>query len=72
MQRSGDAELRRNVEAADTIRLEDGQFRTCISRDDRRRRVCFVVDTRDPVRLRRDPSSAEPEPSASRRRLTVC
>jgi hypothetical protein len=60
VQRSGDPELARNLETADTIRLDDGLFRTCISRDDRRHRVCFVVDTnRDPVRLRRD-RSAEP------------
>ena len=54
VQRSGDAELQRNLETADTIRLSPGLFRTCISRDDRRQRVCLVVDTnRDPVRRAR-------------------
>jgi hypothetical protein len=58
VQRSGDAELARNLETADTIRLSPGLFRTCIARDDRKHRVCLVVDTkRDPVRLKRDPSS---------------
>lgn len=58
VQRSGDVELQRNLETADTIRLSSGLFRTCIARDDRHHRVCLVVDTnRDPTRLRRDPSS---------------
>ncbi len=58
--RSGDEELERNLETADTIRLSTGFFRTCIARDDRRRRVCVLVDTnRDPIHVRRDPS-AEP------------
>jgi hypothetical protein len=42
---SGDEELVRNVEAADTIRLSEGYFRNCIPRDDRRERVCVFVDT---------------------------
>ena len=57
---SGDAELKRNLETANTIRLADGYFRTCIARDDRRRNFCLFVDTtRRPARLTRD-SSAEP------------
>jgi hypothetical protein len=57
VERSGDAELRRNLETADTIRLSAGFFRTCIARDDRRRRVCILVDTkRDPIHVKRDPS----------------
>jgi hypothetical protein len=43
--RSGDEELVRNVEAAETIRLSEGYFRNCIPRDDRRERVCLFVDT---------------------------
>ncbi|MDQ3645067.1 MAG: hypothetical protein M3356_06135 [Actinomycetota bacterium] len=55
---SGDEELRRNIETANTIRLGEGYFRTCIARDDRDRFVCLLVDTgRDPVDVRRDPSA---------------
>jgi hypothetical protein len=43
--RSGDEELVRNVEAAETIRLSEGYFRNCIPRDNRRQRVCLFVDT---------------------------
>lgn len=58
--RSGSQELRRNLETANTIRLSEGFFRTCIARDDRRRNVCLLVDTgKDPTQVRRDPS-AEP------------
>lgn len=58
--RSGSAELARNLETADTIRLGTGFFRTCIARDDRRRRLCLLVDVKkDPPQVRRDPS-AEP------------
>lgn len=55
---SGDEELQRNLETANTIEFdEDGLFRTCITRDDRRRRACFFVDTKkDPAQLRVDPS----------------
>ncbi len=57
--RSGSAELRRNVEAANTHRIEPGYFRLCVPRDDRRRNICILVDTRkDPVSVRRDPSSS--------------
>lgn len=57
---SGSAELRRNIETANTIRLSEGYFRTCIARDDRRRYVCLFVDTKkDPTTVKRDPS-AEP------------
>lgn len=46
---SNDDELKRNIETADTKRLSEGFFRTCISRDDRRHRVCLLVDTgKDP------------------------
>ncbi len=55
---SGDEELRRNLETANTIRLGEGYFRTCIARDDRERFVCLLVDTRkDPASVRRDPSA---------------
>ena len=59
VRRSGSGELRRNVEAANTHRIEPGYFRLCVPRDDRRRNVCILVDTRqDPVSVRRDPSGS--------------
>ena len=60
VERSGSEELRRNLETANTIRLSEGFFRTCIARDDRRRNLCLLIDTdKDPTEVRRDPS-AEP------------
>jgi hypothetical protein len=57
---SGNQEMIRNVETANTIRLADGYFRTCIARDDRTRNFCFFVNThKHPVELKRD-RSAEP------------
>ena len=39
--------------------MGDGSFRACVPRDDRRRHVCLYVDTaKDPVAVRRDPSSS--------------
>jgi hypothetical protein len=65
VQRSGDAELARNLEASDTIRLADGYFRTCVPRDDRRERICFLLDaTADPTDVRRDRST---EPNSAYR-----
>jgi hypothetical protein len=56
--RSRDEELRRNIETANTIRLGEGYFRTCIARDDRSRFVCLLVDTqKEPADVRRDPSA---------------
>jgi len=55
---SGDEELRRNLETANTIRLGEGYFRTCLARDDRERFVCLLVDTgKEPADVRRDPSA---------------
>jgi hypothetical protein len=57
---SGNEELVRNLETANTIRLADGYFRTCIARDDRRRHFCLFVNTNQrPTDITRDPS-AEP------------
>jgi hypothetical protein len=54
---SRSAELRRNLETANTIKLGDGYFRTCIARDDRRSAYCLFVDTtRKPTQVTRDPS----------------
>lgn len=56
----GDSELKRNLETANTIRLADGYFRTCVARDDRRRYFCLYVDTtKEPTRVTPD-QSAEP------------
>ena len=63
---SGSAELRRNLETANTIKLGEGYFRTCIARDDRRRYFCVFVDTnKKPPRLNKDPST-EPNQSFGR------
>jgi hypothetical protein len=58
--RSGDDELIRNRDTANTIRLGEGYFRNCIARDDRERYFCVFVDTRkDPPEVVVD-QSAEP------------
>ena len=55
---SGSRELVRNLETANTIRLGEGYYRTCIARDDRRRHFCLFVDVeREPAEVVRDPSS---------------
>jgi hypothetical protein len=60
VERSGNEELIRNLETANTIRLGEGYFRNCIARDDRGRFFCVFVDTReDPPEVVRD-RSAEP------------
>jgi len=73
VERSDNAELRRNLETANTIRLSDGYFRVCIARDDRRRNFCLFIDTdKDPTEVRRDPSAqpnagfAAPDPTRAR------
>ncbi len=53
----GTSEQRRNIDTANTIRLSDGYFRTCLASDDRRRVSCLFVDTnRRPPELREDTS----------------
>jgi hypothetical protein len=60
VERSGDEELVRNRDTANTIRLGEGYFRNCIARDDRERYFCVFVDTReDPPEIVVD-DSAEP------------
>jgi hypothetical protein len=50
-------EVQRNIDSANTIRLGEDFFRTCIALDDRRRAYCVFVDTaRKPPDLQRDPS----------------
>lgn len=41
----GGAEVRRNLDTANTIRLEDDLFRICVALDDRTRASCYFVDT---------------------------
>jgi hypothetical protein len=54
----GTAEMRRNLETANTARLAPNFFRTCIAADNRRRYFCFFVDTKkDPPAIHRDPDS---------------
>lgn len=43
--RRGDPELIRNLETANTVRLGEDFFRTCVARDDRRHYFCAFVDT---------------------------
>jgi hypothetical protein len=51
------AEIRRNVEAINTDRLEDEYFRMCVPFDDRTRAYCLFVDTSsDPPEITPDPA----------------
>jgi hypothetical protein len=54
---SGDDELVRNIETANTVRLGENYFRTCVARDNRERFFCLFVDTdKSPPDIVRDPS----------------
>jgi hypothetical protein len=56
----GDPELIRNLETANTVRLDEDFFRTCVARDDRRHYFCAFIDTsRKPADVDVD-GSAEP------------
>jgi hypothetical protein len=62
---SGNTELQRNRDTAETARLGDGYFRTCIAHDDRRSFWCWFIDTRKkPTEVIKDPSALpnRPEP----------
>lgn len=49
---------RANIDAADTLRLEDDLYRTCIPGPDPKRWLCVVVDTtHSPPKVRRDPNN---------------
>jgi hypothetical protein len=57
---SGDDELIRNLETANTVRLSEDYFRTCVARDDRTHYYCAFIDTsKDPPDVDVD-GSAEP------------
>jgi len=54
---------RRNLETANTAKLADNYFRTCIADDARQRFLCLFVDTkRRPPRVVRDPSALPNKP----------
>lgn len=54
----GSAEYRRNLDSANTIRLSDGYFRTCVSADDRGRALCMFVEVDgERTSVRRDQST---------------
>jgi hypothetical protein len=58
VERSGNEELIRNLDTAQTARLGEDYFRTCVRRDDPQRYFCFFIDTnRERVRIVRDPSA---------------
>lgn len=53
----GDAFARENVERADSIRLDEDLYRTCVPEPDPKRALCLVVDTsQTPPAVRRDRS----------------
>ncbi len=55
----GTAEVRRNLDTANTKSLGGGYFRTCVALDDRRRAFCLFVDTAaHPPTVRPDPNPA--------------
>ena len=57
VRRSGDEELIRNLQTANTARNAEGYFRICIALDERGRFACFFVDTnKEPTEITRDPS----------------
>ena len=54
---SAPEEIRRNADSANSARIAEDLFRTCVAFDDRSRAYCLWVDTsKDPPLLRRDPS----------------
>jgi hypothetical protein len=54
---NGTEEYRRNLHTANTERLAEGYFRTCVADDTRRRFLCLFVDTKkDPPDVVRDPN----------------
>ena len=51
------AEYRRGLAGADTLRLEEDRYRTCVPGADPKRWLCLIVDTSQrPPRVRRDTS----------------
>jgi hypothetical protein len=51
-------EIQRNLDTANTVKLEDGYFRTCVNYDERDRAYCLFVDVdAEPPRVVEDPST---------------
>ena len=51
-------EVQRNLDTANTVRLEPGYFRTCVNYDDRDRAYCLFVNVdAEPPTVVRDPST---------------
>ena len=51
-------EIQRNLDTANTVKLEPGYFRTCVNYDERDRAYCLFVDVdAEPPVVRRDPST---------------
>jgi hypothetical protein len=64
----GGAEYLRNLETANTVRLAEGYFRTCVADDERVRFLCLFVDTtEDPPKVVRDQSTEPNERAVGRR-----
>jgi hypothetical protein len=60
------AAFRRNLDRADTLKLEEDLYRTCVPGPDPRRELCLYVSTdQHPPGIRRDPSR-EPNESFAR------
>jgi len=54
---NGDSFARARVDRADSIRLEQNLYRTCVPRSERLRYLCLIVDTStSPPRIKRDAS----------------
>jgi hypothetical protein len=54
----GGEEYVRNLDTANTARLKEDYFRTCVADDERERFLCLFVDTSvDPPRVTRDPTT---------------
>jgi hypothetical protein len=63
----GGEEYTRNLETANTVRLAEDYFRTCVADDERDRFLCLFVDTRtDPPKVVRDRSTEPNEKAVGR------
>jgi hypothetical protein len=63
----GGEEYQRNLETANTVRLAENYFRTCVADDVRERFLCLFVDTRkDPPKVVRDRSTEPNEKAVGR------
>jgi hypothetical protein len=58
VQAHGGEEYVRNLDTANTARLKEDYFRTCVADDERERFLCLFVDTSvDPPKVTRDPTT---------------